>query len=91
MQLLSLFSGCGGLDLGFEKAGFSIQYANEYDKTIWETYEKNHKGILIKDTIKNLNFDFKPDGIIGGPPCQSWSVAGNSKGIIDPRGQLFYE
>lgn len=40
MKVISLFSGAGGLDLGFEKAGFEIPYANEYDKAIWETYEK---------------------------------------------------
>ena len=42
MNIISLFSGCGGLDLGFEKAGFHITTANEIDKTIWDTYEKNH-------------------------------------------------
>ena len=40
MNLISLFSGAGGLDLGFEKAGFNVVAANEYDKTIWETYDK---------------------------------------------------
>ena len=40
MNLISLFSGAGGLDLGFENAGFNVVVANEYDKTIWETYEK---------------------------------------------------
>ena len=48
MNLISLFSGAGGLDLGFEKAGFNVVAANEYDKTIWETYEKNHDTKLIK-------------------------------------------
>lgn len=47
MKLISLFSGAGGLDLGFKKAGFEIIIANEYDKSIWETYEKNHKLILV--------------------------------------------
>lgn len=42
MKIVSLFSGAGGMDLGFEKAGFEIVYANEYDKKIWDTYEKNH-------------------------------------------------
>jgi len=42
MNVVAFFSGAGGLDLGFEQAGFKIDWANEYDKDIWETYEKNH-------------------------------------------------
>lgn len=95
MKIVSLFAGAGGLDLGFEKAGFEIPYANEYDKAIWETYEKNHMNTkLIKGDIRKISndiFDGKIDGIIGGPPCQSWSEAGALKGINDPRGKLFYE
>lgn len=93
MKIISLFSGAGGLDLGFEKAGFDIISANEYDKTIWKTYEKNHKALLIKGDICKLPSSIFPecDGIIGGPPCQSWSEAGSLRGIDDPRGQLFYE
>lgn len=49
MNIISLFSGAGGLDLGFQKAGFSILWANEYDKTIWETYEKITAPTLIKE------------------------------------------
>ena len=52
MKVISLFSGCGGLDLGFEKAGFEIPIANEYDKDIWKTYEINHTNTkLIKGYI----------------------------------------
>lgn len=94
MKILSLFSGAGGLDLGFEKAGFNIVLANEYDKSIWQTYEKNHKAHLIKENIRNINisyFNQNIDGIIGGPPCQSWSEAGSLKGIDDARGQLFFD
>ena len=93
MKLISLFSGAGGLDLGFEKAGFEIIAANEYDSSIWETYEKNHTAPLIKGDIRKISSNEFPDcdGIIGGPPCQSWSEAGSLKGINDPRGQLFYE
>ena len=93
MNIISLFSGAGGLDLGFEKAGFNVIAANEYDKTIWETYEKNHNAKLIKGDISGISSDMFPecDGIIGGPPCQSWSEAGSLKGIEDPRGQLFYQ
>ena len=94
MRVISLFSGAGGLDLGFKKAGFEIAAANEYDKTIWETYEKNHDTPLIKGDIRDIKAEAFPsgiDGIIGGPPCQSWSEAGALRGIDDPRGKLFYE
>ena len=95
MNVISLFSGCGGLDLGFERAGFDILVANEFDKTIWDTFEANHpKTKLIKGDIRNIeesNFPDKVDGIIGGPPCQSWSEAGSLKGIEDNRGKLFFE
>ncbi len=94
MRLISLFAGAGGLDLGFEKAGFEVAMANEYDKTIWATYEKNHKGSLKKGDIREIASDEFPDnidGIIGGPPCQSWSEAGSLRGIDDARGQLFFD
>ncbi len=93
MNIVSLFSGTGGLDRGFEEAGFKISWANEFDKTIWETYEKNFpKTHLDKRSILDIPFSDIPDcdGIIGGPPCQSWSAAGSQRGIKDPRGQLFY-
>lgn len=93
MRIVSLFSGAGGLDLGFENAGFEIIWANEFDETIWETYEKNHKSILVKKDIRKIKSDEIPDcdGIIGGPPCQSWSEAGALRGIEDDRGQLFFQ
>lgn len=95
MKVISLFSGCGGLDLGFERAGFQILIANEFDKTIWETFKVNHpKTKLIEGDIRDIqesDFPDNIDGIIGGPPCQSWSEAGSLKGINDERGQLFYE
>ena len=95
MKIISLFSGCGGLDLGFERAGFDIAVANEFDKNIWETFRVNHpKTKLIEGDIRNIKEDDFPsevDGIIGGPPCQSWSEAGSLKGIEDDRGKLFYD
>jgi len=94
-KVISLFAGCGGLDLGFEKAGFDISVANEFDKKIYDTYKVNHPNtILIEGDIRNLNasdFPTDVDGIIGGPPCQSWSEAGALKGIEDERGQLFFD
>lgn len=99
MNIISLFSGCGGLDLGFERAGFNIPVANEYDKKIWATFKKNHpKTHLIECDVRRITKkDILPylpgevDGIIGGPPCQSWSEAGALKGIEDERGQLFFD
>lgn len=94
MKVVSFFAGAGGLDLGFTKAGFDVIWANEYDREIWETYEKNHKHtILDKRSIVDIPSDEVPDcdGIIGGPPCQSWSEAGSLRGIKDKRGQLFFE
>ena len=99
MNIISLFSGCGGLDLGFEKAGFNIPVANEFDPTIYETFKINHpKTHLIEGDIRQITKeDIVPYisgevvGIIGGPPCQSWSEAGSLKGIEDARGQLFFD
>ncbi len=94
MNVVSFFAGAGGLDLGFQKAGFNVVWANEYDKDIWETYEKNHPHTeLDRRSIVNIQSDEVPecDGIIGGPPCQSWSEAGSLRGINDKRGQLFYD
>lgn len=94
MKLISLFCGAGGMDLGFHKAGFSTIAANEYDKKIIPTYKANFPNTqLIEGDIRNVLSEEFPDadGIIGGPPCQSWSEAGSLKGIKDQRGQLFYE
>ncbi len=93
MDVISLFSGCGGLDLGFEQAGFKIAFANDIDKSLDETYELNHKLKLDNRSIEDLKGKGLPesDGIIGGPPCQSWSLAGKMLGAKDRRGMLFFE
>jgi DNA (cytosine-5)-methyltransferase 1 len=93
MDIISLFSGCGGLDLGFEQAGFRIVFANDIDKSLNETYELNHGLKLDNRSIEDLKGEDMPkaDGIIGGPPCQSWSLAGKMLGAKDKRGMLFYE
>ncbi len=99
MNIISLFCGCGGLDLGFEKAGFKIPVANEFDPAIYETFKRNHPQThLIEGDVRNVTRqDIEPyldggiDGIIGGPPCQSWSEAGSLRGINDERGKLFYD
>ncbi len=95
MRLISLFSGAGGLDKGFHNAGFVTVVANEYDPKICPTYKANFPDArLIEGDIRNVpesEFPKHVAGIIGGPPCQSWSEAGSLKGIDDARGQLFYE
>lgn len=94
MKVASFFSGAGGLDRGFENAGFEITYANEYDKSIWETYRYNFpKTRLDQRSIVDIEVEEVDDcdGMIGGPPCQSWSEAGALRGIADARGQLFFE
>ena len=95
MRLISLFSGAGGLDRGFHNAGFKTIVANEFDPKICPTYKANFPDThLIEGDIRNISEEEFPQnivGIIGGPPCQSWSEAGSLKGINDARGQLFYE
>tara|TARA_Y100001980_G_C14523704_1_gene299134 strand:- start:104 stop:1108 length:1005 start_codon:yes stop_codon:yes gene_type:complete len=97
MKISSFFTGAGGLDLGFKNAGSQILYANEFDKSIWKTFERNFtkksNTFLDKRSITEVNADEVPDcdGIIGGPPCQSWSEAGALRGIEDKRGQLFFD
>ncbi len=94
-SLISLFAGAGGMDIGFKKAGFQTVWANEYDKTIAPSYQKYFPetafdGRSIRD-IPDGDFPEAVIGVIGGPPCQSWSEAGARRGIDDPRGELFFE
>jgi len=93
MKIASFFSGAGGLDLGFTNAGFDIVFANDNWDGCWETFEKNHGLSINKKSITDLNPDEIPEvvGFIGGPPCQSWSLAGAMRGINDSRGRLFYD
>ena len=95
MRLISLFSGAGGLDLGFHKAGFTTVMANEFDKKICPTFRANFPNVELSDkdirSIASNDFPDNIQGIIGGPPCQSWSEGGSLRGIDDARGQLFYE
>jgi len=94
LKVVSLFAGCGGLDLGFEKAGFDVVWANEYDSSIHATYRLNHPNThLCTLDIREIKASDIPDcdGIIGGPPCQSWSLGGKCLGIEDDRGKLVYD
>lgn len=83
--VLDLFAGCGGLSLGFESIGFeTIGY--EIEPTAVETYNKNLKGrCIVKKITVNTSYQQSVDVIIGGPPCQPFSVGGEQKGIDDER------
>ena len=93
MNLISLFSGCGGLDLGFKRAGFNVCVANEFDPTIYETFKANHPDThLIEGDLRKVTkdeiakyIDGNVCGIIGGPPCQSWSEAADSASFTHKR------
>jgi len=77
---VSLFSGAGGMDVGFTAAGVDIVWANEMDKDAADTYEANHPSALrrgdIRDYLGELKSLHEVDIVFGGPPCQGFSVAG---------------
>jgi DNA (cytosine-5)-methyltransferase 1 len=91
---VSLFTGAGGLDVGFGAAGFRTIWANDLNPDACATFESNHgAGIIRCGEIQNLigeisNLD-APDVLIGGPPCQGFSVAGYMD-INDPRSELVF-
>jgi len=102
IRTLSLFSGGGGLDIGFEAAGFNILFATDFDSVCCETLKLNRGNTLSNDLvvvnadINKLDLEQLPndiDIIIGGPPCQSFSAsgrrAGGAAGKLDRRGTLF--
>ncbi|GHT18039.1 hypothetical protein AGMMS4956_21560 [Bacteroidia bacterium] len=93
-SLGSLFAGIGGIDLGFEQAGFTPIWANEIDKFCEVTFRANHKNTkLVVDDIYNVKARDIPNisVLAGGFPCQAFSVAGYKKGFEDDRGTLFFQ
>ena len=88
-----LFAGIGGIELGFERAGFEVLWANEVDKNAAITYRANHKYKLFERDLKDLKTSEveKIDILVGGFPCQAFSIAGNRKGFEDDRGNIFFE
>ena len=99
MKAIDLFAGVGGLSLGFSQAGFDIVYANEYDKSIAESFKKNHPNTIIDSTdIRDIDFEKtfrkyenKIDVVMGGPPCQGFSQKGKRIGISDERNFMFQQ
>ena len=90
----SLFSGIGGIDLGFEQAGFEIAWANDMDAAACKTYRHNFPNIhLIEGDVRDIDpctlSDI--DVLIAGFPCQPFSIMGYRRGFKDPRGNLFFE
>ena len=91
-KVASFFSGAGGLDRGFENAGFDVVWANEFDKKVTPTLKHNFPETIVDDrSIVDIQPEDIPevDGFIGGPPCQSWSLGGALRGLGDKRGQVF--
>ena len=100
-----LFSGVGGIELGFTNVNngnsFEIAWANEYDKNACITYRENFPNhYLIEEDIWNIidnGFSYQDKGLsdidvlVGGFPCQAFSIAGYRKGFEDPRGNLFLQ
>ncbi len=96
MKVVSLFCGCGGLDLGFERAGHDIIWANDCDKNAIETYKNNFdisNTTLVLDVIENIESNQIPecDIVIGGFPCQGFSVANPYRKEEDERNVLYIE
>jgi DNA (cytosine-5)-methyltransferase 1 len=107
MNVIDLFAGVGGFSTGLINAGFKVLYANEIDNQIANSYKLNHKDtIVINSDISNFisllekeNINFKNTKInliVGGPPCQGFSMAGkrirkSNSFIDDPRNYLFKE
>ncbi len=91
-RMVSLFSGCGGLDWGFKEAGYNIIYAVDFDRDAQRVYEAN-LGDMDKRNILDVPVEDVPecDILTGGFPCQPFSNAGNRKGVNDSRGNLYKE
>ena len=99
MAVGGLFSGVGGIELGFSQAGYDVAWANEMDDKAAQTYESIHGHPLaynypIEQLIENLNngeVELEPvEVLVGGFPCQAFSVAGYRRGFEDERGNVFF-
>ena len=91
MNIISLFSGAGGLDLGLIQAGNQVIWANDIDKNAVETYKLNIGDHILLEDIKNVDIDTIPDGdvVVGGFPCQGFSQANRFRMLDDERNALY--
>ena len=93
-RVISLFSGAGGMDLGFINAGFEIVWANDFFKEAVESYKKNVDNRIVFGDITKIDSSQMPDDIdlvIGGFPCQGFSVANTKRSMKDARNFLYKE
>ena len=92
-RVVSLFSGAGGLDLGFKESGFQLVWANDFDKDAVETYRANVDEHCICADIGEVSDKDIPDCdvIIGGFPCQGFSMANTKRNVLDKRNSLYLQ
>lgn len=92
MRTVSLFSGIGGLDQGIVQAGFDVIWANDFDKYAVQTYRANYDTPILLGDINAVPLEDIPDFdvLIGGFPCQPFSMMGSELGFADARGTLFF-
>lgn len=93
MKAIELFAGVGGFRIGLERAGHEVVFANEWDKYACDTYDKNFGGSIDRRDLTTIPATDIPahDIIVGGFPCQAFSIAGTRKGMDEARGTLFFE
>ena len=91
MRIISLFSGAGGLDLGLIQAGNAVVWANDIDKDAVATYRENIGNHIMCEDIKNIDIHNLPDAevVVGGFPCQGFSLANRLRTLEDDRNQLY--
>jgi DNA (cytosine-5)-methyltransferase 1 len=93
-KIVSLFSGCGGLDLGFIQAGFEVIWANDFFIDAVETYKNNIGNHIICGDIRKIKTSEIPndfDILLGGFPCQGFSIANKKRSVEDKRNFLYKE